>query len=167
MRIRPTARLLVIDDQQRLLLFRIHDGRPLHEAFPDMTVYWNTPGGGVESHETYQQAAQRELWEETGIEIDKIDTCVWLHERVIQGDNGRMLFKEQFFVVLVPTSAVSMANMLPYEHEVHRAYHWWTRQELAQSSEKFIPVGLPQLIEPLLNGNIPTTPIQLPTYDKF
>ena len=70
MRVRPTARLLVIDDQQRLLLVRIHDTRPVHEAFPDMTVYWNTPGGGVEAHETFQKAAQRELWEETGIAID-------------------------------------------------------------------------------------------------
>ena len=166
MRVRPTARLLVIDDQQRLLLVRVHDTRPLHEAFPDMDVYWNTPGGGVEADETHQQAAQRELWEETGIAVDTVDTCVWLHERILRGDKGPVLLQERFFVVFVPTSVVSLANLLPYELDAHQAYHWWTHQELVQSSEQFMPVGLAQLIAPLLAGDIPPEPIKLPVYTK-
>ena len=164
MRVRPTARLLVIDDQQRLLLVRVHDTRPVHEAFPDMVVYWNTPGGGVEADETYEQAAQRELWEETGIAIDTVATCVWFHERMLQGDTWRVLLQERFFVVFVPTSVVSLANLLPYEQDLHQAYHWWSHQELVQSSEQFMPVGLAMLIKPLLTGNIPPEPIQLPAY---
>jgi 8-oxo-dGTP pyrophosphatase MutT (NUDIX family) len=140
--VRPTARLLVIDDQQRLLLIRMHDKRPVHEAFPDMSIYWNTPGGGVEPHETYQQTAQRELWEETGITTDKVETCVWLHERILNGDKGRILLQERFFIVFVPTSVISLVNLLPYEQEFHKAYYWWTHQELEQSSEKFLPIGL-------------------------
>ena len=165
--IRPTARLLVIDDRQRLLLIRVHDTRPVHEAFPDMSVYWNTPGGGVEPHETHQQAAQRELWEETGITTDQVDTCVWLHERILAGDKWRVVLQERFFVVYVPTSVISLAHLLPYEQHAHKAYYWWTHQELVQSSESFMPIGLAQLIQPLLNGNIPSEPIKLPLYAKL
>lgn len=164
MRIRHTARLLVIDEKQRVLLFHVHDRRPLHEAFPDMDVYWNTPGGGVEADETYEQAAQRELWEETGIEVGVVDQCVWLHERVLQGDKGRVLLQERFFVVFVPISPVRLTHMLPYEHAIHRGYRWWARQELLQSSDRFMPVGLPQLIQPLFDGGIPAVPLQLPVY---
>jgi 8-oxo-dGTP pyrophosphatase MutT (NUDIX family) len=167
MHIRPTARLLVIDDRQRLLLIRVHDTRPVHEAFPDMSVYWNTPGGGVEPHETYQQAAQRELWEETGITTDQIDTCVWLHERILVGDDWRVRLQERFFVVYVPSSVISLAHLLPYEQHAHKAYYWWTHQELVQSLESFMPIGLAQLIQPLLNGNIPSEPIKLPLYAKL
>jgi 8-oxo-dGTP pyrophosphatase MutT (NUDIX family) len=162
MRIRPTVRLLVLDDQPRLLLFHVHDRRPFHEWFPNMTVYWNTPGGGVEANETYEQAAQRELWEETGINVATIGPCVWHYQRVILGDRGRIQLQERYFVVSIPTSTVSMINMLPYEHITHRAYRWWTCQELLASSEAFQPMQLPQLVQPLFDGIFPSEPIDIP-----
>ncbi|HLO33987.1 MAG TPA: NUDIX domain-containing protein [Anaerolineales bacterium] len=162
MRIRPTVRLLVLDDQPRLLLFHVHDRRPLHEGFPNMAVYWNTPGGGVEANETYEQAAQRELWEETGINLATVGPCVWHYQRVILGDRGRVQLQERYFVVPVPTSTVSMINMLPYEHTTHRAYRWWTGQELLASSEAFQPMQLPQLVQPLFDGILPSEPIDIP-----
>ena len=162
MRIRPTARLLVIDQQQRILLFQVHDHRPFHAAHPDMTVYWITPGGGVEPHESFEQAAQRELWEETGIQIEAVGSCVWRYERVLHGDSGSVRLQERFFMVSVSTSLVSQTNMFADEHETHRAYHWWPRSELLQSQEAFVPPTLPQALQPLLDGDIPAAPIDFP-----
>jgi 8-oxo-dGTP pyrophosphatase MutT (NUDIX family) len=161
MRIRPTARLLVLDDQQRLLLFHIHDTAPLHEGFPAMTIYWCTPGGGVESDETFEQAAQRELWEETGIERATIGPCVWHYQRVLSGATGRVQLLERFFLVTVPNAAVSLTNLQPYEKTTHRTYHWWTQAELEQSREAFVPPGLPHFLPSLLAGAIPSEPITL------
>ena len=161
MLIRPTVRLLVLDEQQRILLFHIHDHRPVHEAFPGMTVYWNTPGGGVEANETYEKAAHRELWEETGIKNVTLGPCVWLYERIILGDKGRIQLQERYFLVSIPTTSVSMLNMLPHEHETHQAYHWWTRQELLASSEQFQPSSLPQHVQSLFEGILPPEPIQI------
>ena len=161
MLIRPTVRLLVFDDQKRLLLFHIHDPRPLHEGLPTMVVYWNTPGGGVEANETYEQAAQRELWEETGINVATIGPCVWHYQRVILGDRGRVRLKERYFVVSIPTSTVSMIHMLPYEQTTHRAYRWWTCQDLLASSESFQPMQLPQIVRPLFDGILPAAPINI------
>ena len=161
MRIRPTARILVIDDQQRILLFHIHDTRPVHEAFPEMIVYWITPGGGIEPEETVEQAARRELWEETGIEVEEVGPCVLYYERIINGDIGRMLLQERFFVVRVPTSVVSMSNMLDYEHETHRGYHWWTLQELAATQDYILPPNLSTLLSSVLADELPAEPLRL------
>lgn len=163
MRIRPTVRLLVLDEQKRLLLFQVDDKRPLHEEFPGMVVYWNTPGGGLEAGETYQQAALRELWEETGIRDVMIGPWVWYHERIIAGDHGRVQLQERFFIAHVSDAVIDVQNQTAEEVLSHRAYHWWTRQELLVSTEMFQPSGLAQLIQPLLDEQLPTEPLYVPT----
>ena len=58
---RPAARVIVLDSRGRVLLFRAEFlGRK-------QLRLWITPGGGLESGETHEQAALRELREETGV----------------------------------------------------------------------------------------------------
>ena len=61
--LRPAARILLVDGAGRVLLFRFtpEDGR---------APFWCTPGGAVDPGESYEEAARRELYEETGIIAD-------------------------------------------------------------------------------------------------
>jgi 8-oxo-dGTP pyrophosphatase MutT (NUDIX family) len=161
MHIRPTARLLVIDQQQRLLLFHIHDGISLHANRPDLTVYWLTPGGGLEPDESFEQAAQRELWEETGLHVEALGPWVWTGKRMLNLKRGQTQIQERFFVAHVVEATVSINNLLPYEQVTHRAFRWWTLGELEASSDLFLPPALPTLIRPVLHGDFPSAPLEL------
>lgn len=163
MRIRPTARLLLLDEQQRILLFKIDDRVALHDQRPDLIVYWNTPGGGVDPGETFEQAALRELWEETGIQDAALGPWVWSYQRLLHFPSGRsLLFEERFYLVRVTMPQVTFANLLPHEQTSHLEHRWWRWTEIATAAELFMPPNLAGLLHPIFQGIIPTAPLALP-----
>ena len=59
LRLRRAGRVIVLDLDGRVLLFRYDDGPPNGR-------HWCTPGGGLDDGEDYAAGARRELAEETG-----------------------------------------------------------------------------------------------------
>lgn len=66
------VRVIVLDEENRILMVK--------HVHPERTV-WMVPGGGIEEGESSAQAAVREVWEETGLEIE-ITGLVWHVEEV-------------------------------------------------------------------------------------
>jgi 8-oxo-dGTP diphosphatase len=161
MRIRQAVRILLIDAQQRLFLYKVDDTIALHDNRPDLIVYWNTPGGGVEPGESLEEAGLRELWEETGIRLAALGPCVWHFERILHFPDRSIRQQECFYLAPIANPQVTLANMLPYEHETHRGYHWWSVEEMVRSDDLFMPPGLPHLLPPLLAGQLPAEPVKI------
>ena len=117
MRTRPTARMIVVDEHQRILLLRYEDKKLVHSKpevnQPGPHYYWITPGGGVEATETYAQAALRELWEETGIKDVKLGPPVLQCERTLAFPDGEViLFSERYFLVRVAGGSINLDNLI-------------------------------------------------------
>jgi len=66
------VRVIVLDEENRILMVK--------HVHPERTV-WMVPGGGIEEGESSAQAAVREVWEETGLEVE-ITCLVWHVEEV-------------------------------------------------------------------------------------
>lgn len=88
---RSAARLLVVADDHVLLQ---HDSDP---GIPGAR-WWITPGGGIDEGETPEQAAVRELYEETGLVLG-LDALMGpvATRHVRHGYSDRILFQHEVF----------------------------------------------------------------------
>ena len=143
LRPRPSSRLLVVDDQERLLLFRFeHRHGPLAGK-----AFWATPGGALDPGESYEAAACRELFEETGLRTQDPGPEVARRHAVFQTPDGETVSAdERFFLVRVRDLDVSSAGWTAPEREVLAAHRWWTLDELMAAEEQMWPEDMAALL---------------------
>jgi 8-oxo-dGTP pyrophosphatase MutT (NUDIX family) len=102
----------------------------------------------VEGDETFEQAAIRELWEETGIRVDHVGPQIGQCQVVFQLSDGEYVNEdERYFHVRVSSNHLSTAGWTAYEIECMTAYHWWAPNELEQASEKIWPENLAAMLK--------------------
>lgn len=144
MRERKSARLLVINPEQRVLLFRfVHTQGAL--AGDD---YWATPGGGLEAGESFEAAAIRELREETGIVIEAVDESIAERRFPLVLPSGEeVLSVERYFIVQVAQRALSKAEWTANECEVIADHRWWSAEELRATTDTVWPQWLVSKLE--------------------
>lgn len=149
-RARDAVRVVVIDAAGQVLL--------LHVLTPDEAPdgWWELPGGGIDSGETYLEAAVREINEETGLVLDpaQVSPPTWRRDSTWRSAGSRRLQHE--VVVLARVSAHRPAiidgGRTPEEVEDFVAARWWGVDEIAQSRVRFYPGRLPELLPQFLAG---------------
>ena len=142
---RNAARIIVIDETHRVLLFR--GGDP---ARPEAGTWWFTPGGGVEPGESLLEAAHRELFEESGLRVDALLGPV--HTRVTEFDfNGdHVQQREEYFYARVASPIVSHEGCTLVEREALVESRWWTVDEMIGTVETIYPSELAVLLREIL-----------------
>lgn len=159
---RPTARLLVINPAGKILLFQAHDPTVNSPGQKPLEVFWFTPGGGLEPGETYEQAALRELWEEARIRVEHFGPVVWVRQSTVEIKGERVCFFEQYFLASVEDSALdsSQDTGMPDWATLLQA-RWWSLEELKTTSDPVFPERLADWLEPILQGQIPESPLDI------
>ena len=150
--VRHAARVALFDENGRMLLARFEYGGK---------TWWAAPGGGLERAETHEEAARRELREETGLDLQNLGPWIWTREHVFRFEGCLYRQKERYFLATVPVFQPDSKLLSPEEASVLRGLRWWTVAELEETADELAPADLPALAKELVENGPPPGPIEV------
>lgn len=159
--VRKAVRLLLLNEQKQLLLLYAEDPFITDPQGKPYGPFWLTVGGAIEEEETLEEAAYRELKEETGLE--KIDVTlgpiVWFgsFEAILGGTLMRM--DQTFMVAYTSVHHISFDFLDPLEKNVIRKAQWFSLQDIQRCQDLILPSILSTHLGPLLEGDYPVEPL--------
>jgi len=153
---RRGARVLLLDDADRILLARGHDVDQPERS------WWFTIGGGVDPGESDRDAALREVREETGILLDPgaLVGPVYTRSAIFDFYRQHCRQDEVLFLARVDDASggggdagtLSRDGWTDVELDVVDEMRWWSLDDLRGVEIEVFPEGLPDLVTPLLGG---------------
>ncbi|MCX4236747.1 MULTISPECIES: NUDIX hydrolase [Streptomyces] len=155
--LRKVARVVLLDPQDRILL--LHG----HEPDDPSDDWWFTPGGGVEGDETREEAALREVAEETGITEVELGPVLWRRTCSFPFAGRRWDQDEWYFLGRTTQTATEGTGLTELERRSVAGARWWTCRELARAHETVYPTRLAELLLRLLDEGPPARPETLDT----
>lgn len=141
LRLRRAARLIVLDPELRALMFRYDvPGRP---------PFWVTAGGECEADESFEDAARRELLEETGFVADPGPEVARKTPEFITVEGEPVQADERFFLIRVAEARIDTSRHTALEQQLMTQHRWFTLEELEDWPEAVFPADLATMIRSL------------------
>ena len=155
---RNAARVVLVADGRVLLQQGFDPGRP------EAGTWWITPGGGLNNAETVEDAAVREVLEETGLHLSPAQLGPVIATRVahFEFDGRQFRQSESFFAVHVEVFAPQHQGWDEVEQRALLDHRWWNVAELRATDEKVYPSELADLVQAIIDGTL-SGPIRLDT----
>ena len=148
---RRAARVLLLAHDTVLLI------RGVDPSHPERGTWWHTPGGGIDDGERVEDAAVREVLEETGhvVGIDALGPVIATRTATFDFEDVEYRQHESFFAIHVPRFEPSASRWDEIEQRSLLEYRWWTPDELTATDDAYFPAELADVARAALTGPIP------------
>jgi 8-oxo-dGTP pyrophosphatase MutT (NUDIX family) len=153
--IRNAARVLLVDPDGRVLLFRSHPRPPGH-------AYWYPVGGEVEAGETPEIAVMREAEEETGLTGLQLGPEVFRRRFVFHWRDFTWDAHERWWLARIDHFDPVFAGMEEIEIDDFSDCRWMSVDDLAAvqtAGDILTPSNLLEFLPGFLSGELPSEPI--------
>jgi 8-oxo-dGTP pyrophosphatase MutT (NUDIX family) len=154
---RAAVRLVVLDEQGQILLFRTRS-----PSYPEEGLWWELPGGGIDPGESYVDTAIRELREETGLTALEVGSPTWTRTATFKIRAARRIQDEVVVTVRVAGVAppINVDAQLDYERDAYVSSRWWRTEDLP-ATERYYPGRLVEFLPTFLAGEDIEEPFEL------
>lgn len=147
--VRTSARVVLLDEHGCVLLFCGSD--PARDDAGGAPKWWFTVGGQARPGESLQQAAAREVYEETGLRAEPADMIgpVWRRDAILDFNNSVVRSHELFFVHRTRRFDLSTAGHTALERRYIHGHRWCDASDIAAlvaTGEVVYPVQLAELL---------------------
>ncbi|WP_194202060.1 NUDIX hydrolase [Glycomyces albidus] len=155
---RRCARVLLVDEDERVLLFHSRD------YMGPGVEYYVTPGGGLEAGESLEAGAVREVFEETGLRLTGGLGPVVAETAGIWSDGPDLVIdsEDAYFFVRVPHFEPVRDGLEAIERREFTAARWMSVAEVEAVDALVFPAGPAALLKDLLDGPRPPAPLRIP-----
>lgn len=151
--VRPGVRVVVIDTDERVLLFA--------STANDGSRFWFPPGGGSEPGETPEETARRELYEETGLADIEVAGEFGRRRHVVARGGVSYDLRERWLLARVAPFELDISGFTDLERANIADHRWWTLDNLEITPDRLVPANLAMLVRTLLRDGLPDRPIEL------
>ncbi len=155
--VRHAARVLLVDAEDRVLLFRSHVTAAGH-------AFWYPVGGEVEAGESHEQAVAREAFEETGLADLVLGPEILRRRFVFHWREHVWDARERWWLARVAHFEPVFNGMEAVEIGDFSACRWLSLADLAEvqaAGDVLAPANLLELLPGLLAGEIPAAPLEV------
>jgi 8-oxo-dGTP pyrophosphatase MutT (NUDIX family) len=161
--VRQSVKIILLNDADELLLMCMDDPETKSIGGEYNGHFWTLIGGQIEAGETIEEAAIREIFEETGIKREDIDfgPVVWFGEFDLQLHNILTHIKQRFIVARTKRSTFSLGNLTREEAKVVTKLAWFSFDNIEKSTEPIYPILLPIYLENIIAGQYPSKPFEI------
>lgn len=132
----------MLDRAARALMFRFD--------IPGRDPFWVTPGGECDPGESFEDAARRELAEETGISADPGPQIARTTPQFVTPEGEPVQADERYFCVRVDEARIDTSRHTALEQDWMTRHRWFTGRDLCDWPEAVYPENLAELIQQLI-----------------
>lgn len=161
--VRQNIRIILLNDINELLLMCIDDSKIKSIRGKYKGRFWTPIGGQIEANETVLEAAEREVFEETGISREDIEfgPVIWFGEfdLILYGKPTHM--KQKFIVARTKQKTISLNNLTQDESGKVKHLAWFSLDRIKSSGEIIYPILLPDYLPDIIAGKYPKEPFEI------